>query len=242
MSVLSIEHINAGYGDFQALFDISLDIVKGELLALVGANGAGKSTLMRSIAGEIRPMNGRVMFDGQDVTTLPATQRSRLGIGLVPEGRRLFPSLTVEENLLVGTATKRSGPWDLAAVYELLPLVQDRRKRRAAGLSGGEQQAVAIGRALMGNPTLLLLDEVSLGLAPIVIEQLYDALPRIRAEGMTMLLVEQDLTRTLKVAEDIACILEGRVVLQGAAGSFTREQVTNAYFGTGYGSTEEVTA
>lgn len=230
--LLHLDAVDAGYGDFQALFAVDLDVEEGDLLALVGANGAGKSTLLRTIAGAIRPMSGTVHFDGEDVTALPDIHRSREGIGLVPEGRRLFPSLTVEENLRVGAATGRRGPWDLNKVYEMMPLVADRRTRKAARLSGGEQQAVAIGRALMGNPRLLLLDEVSLGLAPLVVDQLYTALPGIRAEGTTVVLVEQDLTRTFAVADRIACVLEGHIILTAPAAELTREQVTAAYFGT----------
>jgi branched-chain amino acid transport system ATP-binding protein len=232
-ALLSVANVDAGYGDFQALFGIDLEVDEGELLALVGANGAGKSTLLRTIAGALKPFRGIVRFAGEDVTADPDVRRARKGIGLVPEGRRLFPSLTVEENLQVGAATGRKGLWNLAKVYEAMPLVADRRTRRAARLSGGEQQAVAIGRALMGNPRLLLLDEVSLGLAPLVVDQLYTALPGIRAEGTTVVLVEQDLNRTLAVADRIACVLEGRIVLTGRADRLTREQVTAAYFGTG---------
>ncbi|KUN29767.1 ABC transporter ATP-binding protein [Streptomyces antibioticus] len=232
-TLLSVANVDAGYGDFQALFGIDLEVDEGELLALVGANGAGKSTLLRTIAGALKPFDGTVRFAGEDVTAEPDVRRARKGIGLVPEGRRLFASLTVEENLQVGAATGRKGPWNLAKVYEAMPLVADRRTRRAARLSGGEQQAVAIGRALMGNPRLLLLDEVSLGLAPVVVDQLYTALPGIRAEGTTVILVEQDLNRTLAVADRVACVLEGRIVLTGRADRLTRDQVTAAYFGTG---------
>lgn len=232
-ALLNVADVDAGYGDFQALFGIDLEVDEGELLALVGANGAGKSTLLRTIAGALKPFRGTVRFAGEDVTADPDVRRARKGIGLVPEGRRLFPSLTVEENLQVGAATGRKGPWNLAKVYEAMPLVADRSTRRAARLSGGEQQAVAIGRALMGNPRLLLLDEVSLGLAPLVVDQLYTALPGIRAEGTTVVLVEQDLNRTLAVADRIACVLEGRIVLTGRADRLTRDQVTAAYFGTG---------
>jgi branched-chain amino acid transport system ATP-binding protein len=161
----------------------------------------------------------------------PRAPASHLGIALCPEGRRLFRSLTVEENLLVGGHTKRPGPWDLAAVYELFPLVADRRARIAANLSGGEAQAVAIGRALMSNPRLLLLDEVSLGLAPVVVGQLYQALPRITTGGTTVLVVEQDVRQAVSVADRVQCLLEGRTVLEGAAASVTREQVAAAYFG-----------
>ncbi|HEY8983623.1 MAG TPA: ABC transporter ATP-binding protein [Streptomyces sp.] len=232
-TLLRMASVDAGYGDFQALFGIDLDVAEGELLALVGANGAGKSTLLKTVAGALKPFRGTIALDGEDVTAEPDVRRARRGVCLVPEGRRLFPSLTVEENLQVGAATGREGPWNLAKVYEALPLVADRRTRKAARLSGGEQQAVAIGRALMGNPRLLLLDEVSLGLAPLVVDQLYTALPGIRAEGATVILVEQDLNRTFAVADRIACVLEGRIVLTGTAAGLTRDQVTAAYFGTG---------
>lgn len=231
--LLSVESVDAGYGDFQALFGVDIEVAEGELLAFVGANGAGKSTLLRTVAGALKPFRGTVRFAGEDVTRQSDVLRARQGIGLVPEGRRLFPSLTVEENLQVGAATRRKGPWNLATVYETMPLVAQRRTRKAARLSGGEQQAVAIGRALMGNPRLLLLDEVSLGLAPLVVDQLYTALPGIRAQGTTVVLVEQDLNRTFAVADRIACVLEGRIVLTGPAAELSRNQVTAAYFGTG---------
>ncbi|HET9170069.1 MAG TPA: ABC transporter ATP-binding protein [Actinospica sp.] len=242
MTLLQIESVDAGYGDFQALFGISLAVADGELLALVGANGAGKSTLLGTVAGSIAPFSGRIRFDGEDVTALTDIQRARRGIGLVPEGRRLFPSLTVEENLRVGSATGRDGRWNLETVYAALPLLGERRARRAATLSGGEQQAVAIGRALMGNPRLLLLDEVSLGLAPVAVERVYEALPAIREGGTAVVLVEQDLARTLAVADRIACVLEGRVVLSGPPGELTREQVTAAYFGTATATAETTEA
>ncbi|KUM81540.1 ABC transporter ATP-binding protein [Streptomyces griseorubiginosus] len=232
-TLLRVDSVDAGYGDFQALFGIDLEVAEGELLALVGANGAGKSTLLKTIAGALKPFRGTIRLAGEDVTAEPDIRRARKGVCLVPEGRRLFPSLTVEENLQVGAATGRKGPWSLAKVYETMPLVADRRTRKAARLSGGEQQAVAIGRALMGNPRLLLLDEVSLGLAPLVVDQLYTALPGIRAEGATVILVEQDLNRTFAVADRIACVLEGRIVLTGSAAGLTRDEVTAAYFGTG---------
>jgi len=240
MSMFEAVDVDAGYGDFQALFGVSLSVEQGELVALVGANGAGKSTFLSVIAGALPARSGTLRFDGADITTRTDFQRVGLGIALVPEGRRLFPSLTVQENLLVGASTRRAGPWDLASVYECFPLVADRRARGAACLSGGEQQAVAIARALMSNPRLLLLDEVSLGLAPVVVEQVYGALPRIREQGTTVILVEQDLSRTLRVADRILCILEGRVVLAGRSADLSREQVIDAYFGHGYAATAEV--
>jgi branched-chain amino acid transport system ATP-binding protein len=231
VTLLSVDHVDARYGDFQALFDVSLTVREGETLAVIGANGAGKSTLLKTIAGLLHPARGDVMFDGQAVGALPAHQRVAMGISMAPEGRRLFPSLTVEDNLRVGAYTGRSGPWNLAAVCRLFPLVAQRLSRLAGRLSGGEQQAVAIGRALMSNPRLLLLDEVSLGLAPVVVEQLYAALPQITTTGTTVLLVEQDVRQALRVADRVQCLLEGRTVLEGTAASFSREQIAAAYFG-----------
>ena len=236
MTVLRLDGVDAGYGDFQALFDVSLSLEEGELLALVGANGAGKSTLLSVVAGSLSPTAGRVELDARDVTVLPDFRRAALGIALVPEGRRLFASLTVEENLLVGASTGRSGPWDLRAVYEAFPLLSERRRRGAARLCGGEQQTVAIARALMGNPRVVLLDEVSLGLAPVVVEQVYGALPAVRASGTSVVLVEQDLTRTLAAADRVLCVLEGRIVLSGRAGELARQDVVDAYFGHSRGA------
>jgi branched-chain amino acid transport system ATP-binding protein len=209
---------------------VSLRIDKGETVALIGANGAGKTTLMRALAGAHRMHGGRIRFDGADITGLPAHRRVRLGIALVPEGRRLFPGLTVEENIRVAASSRR-GRWNVQAVLDVFPLLQPRRRMLAANLSGGEQQAVAIGRALMGNPSLLLLDEVSLGLAPVVVDAVYRSLADVIREGATVLLVEQDLTRALKVAGRVVCMLEGRVVLEGDAASLDRDHVVNAYFG-----------
>lgn len=197
-------------------------------MALVGANGAGKSTLLRAIAGAHRPSGGRILFEGDDITRLPAYKRVARGIGLVPEGRHLFLSLTVEENLRVAA---RPGYWTVGRVLEAFPLLADLRKRRAVNLSGGERQASAIGRTLMSNPKLLLLDEVSLGLAPVLVEDLYRSLRTVIERGTTVLLVEQDLTRAMRTTQRTACMLEGRIVLEGRSDALTREQVTDAYFG-----------
>jgi len=235
-ALLSVERIDARHGLLQAVREVSLEVAEGETLALVGANGAGKTTLLRTIAGAHRPAGGRVVFDGQDVTRLPAHRRARLGVALVPEGRKLFPQLTVEENLRVASASRRSGQWDVDRVLEVFPLLQGRRRHRAATLSGGEQQAAAIGRALMSNPRLLLLDEVSLGLAPVAVEGLYRSLEGLIASGTTIVLVEQDLSRAMRVASRVVCMLEGRLVLEGRADELTRERVTEAYFGLRAGS------
>jgi branched-chain amino acid transport system ATP-binding protein len=231
--LLHVDEVDAGYGDVPALHGLSVTVAEGETLAVIGANGAGKSTLLKTIAGVLRPSSGEVRLGGEAVTALSAHQRVARGISLCPEGRRLFPSLTVEENLRVGAYARRPGPWDLRAVYELFPLVAERRARPAANLSGGEQQAVAIGRSLMANPRLLLLDEVSLGLAPVIVGQLYAALPRITQQGTTVLVVEQDVHQAMSVADRVQCLLEGRTVLEGPADRIDRAELAAAYFGVG---------
>jgi len=231
VSLLQVESLTAGYGLLQAVRSVSFSIAEGETLALVGANGAGKSTLLRAIAGAHRPTSGRVVFDGVEITNLAAHRRVALGIALVPEGRRLFPSMSVEENLQVAAVRGRSGPWNVESVLEAFPLLAPLRRRRAATLSGGEQQATAIGRALMANPRLLLLDEVSLGLAPVAVEAVYTSLGALIDGGATVVLVEQDLSRALKVADRVLCMLEGCFVLEGTPAELTREQLTEAYFG-----------
>jgi len=231
MSLLELAGLDVHFGDFQAIYGLDLSLAQGETLAVIGANGAGKSTLLKAIAGQVLPSAGTITFDGADIGRLAAHRRVAQGIALTPEGRRIFPSLTVEENLLVGAHTKRPGPWSLESVYAAFPLVADRRTRLGGHLSGGEQQAAAIGRALMSNPRLLLLDEVSLGLAPVVVEQIYDALPSITATGTTVLLVEQDVNQALRVADRVQCLLEGRTVLTGVPGELRRDQIATAYFG-----------
>lgn len=231
MNLLQVSSLDVHYGDFQAVYGIDLALSEGETLAVIGANGAGKSTLLKALAGQVLPSGGSISFDGTDITTLPAHKRVPLGIALTPEGRRIFRSLTVQENLLVGGHVKRPGTWNLDTVYQAFPLVSEIRDRQGLNLSGGEQQAVAIGRALMSNPRLLLLDEVSLGLAPVVVETIYAALPAIASSGTTILLVEQDVQQSMRVADRIQCLLEGRTVLEGAPADLTREQIAAAYFG-----------
>ena len=232
-TLLSVERLEARHGLLQAVRQVSLEVAEGETVAIVGANGAGKTTLLRSLAGAHRPSGGRIVFAGEDVTRLPAHRRVRRGIALVPEGRRLFPELTVEENLRVAAGVRRQGPWGVEQVLEVFPLLEPLRRKRAASLSGGEQQATAIGRALMSNPRLLLLDEVSLGLAPVVVDGVYRSLAGLIDSGTTVLLVEQDLRRALAVATRVVCMLEGRFVLEGTPAELTREQVMDAYFGLG---------
>jgi branched-chain amino acid transport system ATP-binding protein len=231
MTLLRLERVTAHYGHLQALEEMSLSLERGEVLAVIGANGAGKSTLLSLASGELRPSHGQVYFNDANITDLEPYRRVKLGVSLVPEGRHLFPTLTVEENLLVGAASRRQGPWTIDAIYEVFPFVLKRRNTRAALLSGGEQQAVAIGRALMSNPSLLLLDEVSLGLAPVVVRDLYVALRRVTESGTTLLLVEQDLTEALSIASQVLCLAEGQVVLTGSPKDLNEAQVVAAYFG-----------
>jgi branched-chain amino acid transport system ATP-binding protein len=231
LTLLDIERASSFYGDLQALFDVSLHVDEGEVVAIIGSNGAGKSTLLRLIAGLQPASGGEIRYDGRGINNVKAHLRVGTGISLVPEGRRIFPSLSVEENLRIGTYRGRPGPWGVGAVYDLFPILRDRARRSGAVLSGGEQQALAIGRALMANPRLLLLDEVSLGLAPVVIRQLYMALPTIVANGATVLLVEQSVDQALAAADRLYCLLEGRISLAGVPAQLTRSQITTAYFG-----------
>jgi branched-chain amino acid transport system ATP-binding protein len=231
VTLLSLDGIDSFYGDFQALFGVSLEVHEGETLAIIGANGAGKSTTLGTVAGTVGAAAGAIRYDGQDVGALPPHARVELGISLVPEGRRIFPSLSVEENLLIGSYRHRSGPWTTARIYELFPLLAPIARRSGSKLSGGEQQALAIGRALMSNPRLLLLDEVSLGLAPIVVRALYEAIPAIARAGTTILLVEQDVRRALHAADRVYCMLEGRISLHGRSSELGDDQVMTAYFG-----------
>ena len=231
MRALEINALDAGYGDFQALFGIDLHVDDGETVSIIGANGAGKSTLLKAVAGLVQPMRGELRYHDEPLAGRGADSRVAAGISLVPEGRRVFPSLNVEENLLVGAHLKRSGPWNKETVLDALPLLTPLLKRPAGRLSGGEQQTLAIGRALMANPRLVLLDEVSLGLAPVVVRQVYAAIPAIKASGTTVLLVEQDVNQAMSVADRVYCLLEGRISLTGAPDELTKEQITDAYFG-----------
>jgi len=229
--LLEVRDLVVHHGQLRALDAVSLRVLPGEVYAIIGANGAGKSTLLRTIAGLHHPTTGTVVFDGQDVTGLRPELRARQGIVMVPEGRRLFGSLSVEENLQVGATYARPGPWTIERVYELFDWMRERRAQRTAQLSGGEQQAVAIGRALVANPRVLLLDELSLGLAPVVVQRIYGMLPQILATGVTVLLVEQDVSQAMRVASHIHCLLEGRSTLEGRPADVTPDQVEAAYFG-----------
>jgi branched-chain amino acid transport system ATP-binding protein len=232
MALIETRRLTAFYGDFQALYGIDLRLEEGETLAIIGANGAGKSTFLKTIAGLLPATPERVIFAGRPIGGLPAPQIARLGISLVPEGRRLFPSLTVEENLRIGAYARReSGYWALEPIYDLFPALAARRHVPSHTLSGGEQQMAAIGRALMANPRVLLCDELSLGLAPVVIRNIYAALPSIKASGASVILVEQDIVQALQVADRIYCFQEGRMSLDGRPAELTRNQIHTAYFG-----------
>jgi branched-chain amino acid transport system ATP-binding protein len=229
--LLQVRTLDACYGDFQALFGVSMTVAEGDVVAVIGANGAGKSTLLKCIAGAIAASQDAILFAGEPVGRLPAYDMAARGVALVPEGRRLFPSLTVEENLLIGGQLGRPGPWNLQRVYQLFPVLGERRHQPSPSLSGGQQQMVAIGRALMSNPRLLLCDEISLGLAPIVIREIYARLPAIVAGGLSLVIVEQDIVQALRVARHVYCLQEGRVALEGQASTLTRERIAAAYFG-----------
>ncbi len=231
MTLLEVRGLDAFYGDFQALFDLTLEVGSGETVALVGANGAGKTTFLKCLVGLIESKRGEIRFGGDDIATTPAERIARLGLSLVPEGRLLFPSLTVEENLMMGALNRRPGAWTLDAVYELFPILRERRRQSPNSLSGGQQHMVAIGRALMSNPKLLLCDEISLGLAPMVIEQIYASFVRIRAQGASIVLVEQDVKRAAGAADRVYCLLKGRVTLQGSARGLSLDDLSRAYFG-----------
>ena len=229
--LLEVRDLVGHHGQLRALDGISLRVLPGEVYAIIGANGAGKSTLLHTIVGLHSPTAGSVFFDGTDVTRVRPERRATQGIVMVPEGRRLFESLSVEENLKVGATYSRPGPWTIERVYEMFGWMRERRRQPTAQLSGGEQQTVAIGRALVANPRVLLLDELSLGLAPVVVQRIYGMLPQIMATGLTVLLVEQDVSQALRVASHIHCLLEGRTTLVGTPASISADQVEAAYFG-----------
>ena len=234
MSLLEVTALRAFYGDFQAIFGVDLNVEEGECIAIIGANGAGKSTLLRSILGLHRQRtSAQLSFAGREITALAASEVSKLGMSLVPEGRRLFSSLNVVENLEIGRSAGRSGYWTVERVYELFPALRELARRPVTKLSGGQQQMVAVGRALMTNPKLLLCDEISLGLAPIVVRSMYESFKQVRVQGAAMIVVEQDISQALAVADRIYCLREGAVVLSGDAKSLTRNDIAEAYFGLG---------
>jgi len=231
MDLLSTRKLDAYYGDSQVLFGVDFEIERGEIAALVGANGAGKSTLLKTVCGLLRAPREAVKFAGEPIGGLAPGRIVRRGIALVPEGRRLFPSLSAEENLMMGGYVKRAGPWKLDSVYRLFPRLQQRRAHPAASLSGGEQQMVAIGRALMSNPQLLICDELSLGLAPVLVKEIYQALEQVCRDGVTAVIVEQDVAVAQRVSRRLYCMQEGRITLHGLSSELTRERISRAYFG-----------
>jgi branched-chain amino acid transport system ATP-binding protein len=236
MSLITIEDVSVRHGLLQAVREVSLELGEGETLGLIGANGAGKTSLLRAIAGANPLAGGRIVFDGADISRVPSHQRVRKGIALVPEGRRLFADLTVEENLMLARDIGRQGAWTIDRVIDAFPLLRDLVRRRAGDLSGGQQQAVAIGRGLLANPRLLLLDEISLGLAPVAVTAVYESLRQVLDTGTTaVVLVEQDVGRALEVCDRVACMLEGRIVLTARRDEISREDVIDAYFGLNRG-------
>ncbi|CAN7660853.1 ABC transporter ATP-binding protein [Pararhizobium sp. LjRoot235] len=233
MALLETRGLTASYGDFQALFGVDIAVGASETIAIIGANGAGKTTLMRSISGVLANTSASILYKDEPIGALPAPDILARGIAMVPEGRKLFPSLSVEENLLIGNyGRKVDGPWTLDSIFALFPILKERRNNPATALSGGQQQMVAIGRGLMSNPAVLLCDEISLGLAPVVVRDIYAAFPRIRETGASIVIVEQDIAQALKVADRVYCMMEGRVTLSGRAADLSRDDIHKAYFGT----------
>jgi branched-chain amino acid transport system ATP-binding protein len=231
MALLEISSLTAFYGDFQALYGVSMLVDAGQAVAVIGANGAGKSTLLKAIVGMHPAAPDMIRFDGEPIGGMRSSKIVARGITMVPEGRRLFPSLTVEENLTIGGQLGRPGPWSLARIFELFPMLAERRNQKSMSLSGGQQQMVAIGRALMSNPRLLLCDEISLGLAPIVVRDIFQRLPIVIAEGTAVVVVEQDVMQALAASNYLYCLQEGRVLLKGESQSLNREAIKAAYFG-----------
>jgi branched-chain amino acid transport system ATP-binding protein len=230
-ALLSVERLSVFHGQFRAVHQVDLEVGAGEIVSIIGANGAGKSSLLKAIVGQAGRIEGTVRYDGRDMARSTTAAIVAAGIALVPEGRRLFPSLTVEENLHIGWEIGRKGDVGLDDVYGHFPVLRERRHQRARELSGGQQQMVAVARALLANPRLLLCDEISLGLAPRVVNELYAIIPTIKARGIGILLVEQDIKRSLAVADRFYCLLEGRISLAGRPWEVDHETVMRSYFG-----------
>ncbi|KAB7883143.1 ABC transporter ATP-binding protein [Poseidonibacter ostreae] len=231
MSILECNNLIAKYGDFQALFGIDFHLDEGETVAIIGSNGAGKSTFLKSITGLISVDTTSIKLNNKDIGGVEADEIAKLGISMVPEGRKLFPSLTVEENLLIGKESQREGKWTLEKIYEIFPILKERRLSPGTALSGGQQQMVAIGRGLMSNPKVLLCDEISLGLAPVIVKDIYAIFPEIKKEGISIVIVEQDINQALKVSDRVYCFQEGKVSLQGKPSDLTHDEISQAYFG-----------
>jgi branched-chain amino acid transport system ATP-binding protein len=230
-NLLTTNHLIAHYGDFQALFGINFEIQESEKIAIIGANGSGKSTFLKSIAGLIKNNHQSIKYNAKPIGESSPDFITKLGISLVPEGRQLFQSLSVEENLMMGSLSMRNGYWNLKRIYELFPILKEKKNQNSTELSGGQQQMVAIGRALMSNPSILLCDELSLGLAPIVIKDIYKILPRICDEGVTVVIVEQDIKQAINFSDRVYCFQEGNISLQGDSEKLTQAEIKQAYFG-----------
>jgi branched-chain amino acid transport system ATP-binding protein len=231
VALLSIEDLRVFYGDFQALNGVGMTVEEGQTVSVIGANGAGKSTLLRAITGLNREKSGSITFAGRQIVSERTDRIARAGITMVPEGRRLFQTLSVEDNLIMGRSSGRAGKWTLAAVFDLFPRLKDLRHMQASRLSGGQQQMVSIGRALMTNPRLLLCDEISLGLAPKVIADIYACFDAIKTSGVSIVLIEQNVEQARAAADYVYCLLEGAISLAGAPKDLTMDQISNAYFG-----------
>jgi len=231
MSALTVKNLSVAHGQLSAVRNLSITVQKGEIIALIGANGAGKSTFLRALAGAHSPTAGHIYLDDKDITQLCAHLRVKEGLALVPEGRKLFSELTTQENLLLGGSSARAGQWNIEKIFKVFPNLVKRRHSKTGTMSGGEQQATAIGRALMSNPDILILDEVSLGLSPLVVDQVYASLATLIQMGTTIILVEQDLSRAMQVAQRAVCMLEGEIVLDKPMSLVSREEITDAYFG-----------
>jgi branched-chain amino acid transport system ATP-binding protein len=229
--LLTVERLSVFYDQFRAVDGIDLTVAAGEVVSIIGANGAGKSSLLKAIIGQADRIEGAIRYDGEDLAGRTTAEIVAKGIALVPEGRRLFPSLSVEENLYIGWEVGRRGEIGFDQVFAFFPLLKERRRQKARELSGGQQQMVALGRALLANPKLLLCDEISLGLAPLIIDQLYKLIPTIKGRGIGILVVEQDITRSLAVADRFYCLLEGKVTLASRPGETARDVVMKHYFG-----------
>jgi len=231
MTSLRIEKLDVRHGQLKAVREVSLTVEKGEVVSLIGANGAGKTTFLRAVSGAHPLTSGRIYLNNEEITHLPSYKRVHAGLALVPEGRKLFTDMTIEENLLLGTTSARPGNWNVERVFDVFPNLVKRRHTKTGTMSGGEQQATAIGRALMSNPDILILDEVSLGLSPLVVDQVYQSLEKLLETDTTIILVEQDLSRAMNVASRAICMLEGQIVLDKPMSEVSREEITDAYFG-----------
>ena len=238
--MLEVENLDLHYGQSRILYEVSFQAPKGQITTLIGNNGVGKTSTLKAIAGRHPASAGTITVDGTPVRLTTAFQAANAGIAYVPQGREVFPMMTVEENLLLGKAAQRQGDWDIERIFTTFPNLVKRRHSKTGNLSGGEQQATAIGRALMANPELLILDEVSLGLSPLVVDQVYASIESLRDAGTTILLVEQDLERAITFSQRAICMLEGRIVLDKLTADTHRDEITQAYFGLNKATQQEM--